>query len=116
MAGHFEACQKLDIALVTSDFAFPDAVSLVRRTKSGPAFAELALGVLFVFSAVLGAAWEAATRGFGFAVLGNVESWHAVGSPSSVERPKNEDVGSQSENEGARLSLLGAAVSCAIAR
>jgi hypothetical protein len=49
---HFEASQKLYIALRASNAALPDAGLLVRRAKLRPAFVQLILGVCFVFRAV----------------------------------------------------------------
>jgi hypothetical protein len=50
-SGHFEAGQKLDVALIASNTALADAGFLLWRVKLRPAFRQLVLGFCFVFRA-----------------------------------------------------------------
>jgi hypothetical protein len=50
-SGHFEAGQKLDVALIASSTALADAGFLPWRVKLRPAFRQLVLGFCFVFRA-----------------------------------------------------------------
>ena len=81
---HFEAGQKLDIALIAADVGFADARFLLRCAKLRPAFGQLIPGSGFVFRAVPGRL--DGSYDFFATVLGDVERRWFVGGPDSINR------------------------------
>ena len=65
---HFEAGQKLDIALLTSSAALADAEFLLVCAILRPAFGQLVLGICFVFRAAVEPDAKADARRFFAAV------------------------------------------------
>ena len=81
---HFEAGQKLDIALIASRAALADAESLLWRVKLRPVFGQLVLG--FCFFSLAGRAGVAGNGScrFCFAISYDVESGELVGCPGPI--------------------------------
>jgi len=68
---HFEAGQKLNIALVASNAALTDVRSLLRRAEARPVLGQLALGISFVSRA--GVTCDTGAVSFCLAVLVDIE-------------------------------------------
>jgi hypothetical protein len=96
-SSHFEAGQKLDIALIAADVGFADARVLLRCAKLRPAFGQLILGSGFVFRAVPGRL--DGSYDFFATVLCDVERRRFFGGSDSINR-KSRDNGGKSKNAG----------------
>src|SRR5215831_840205 len=100
---HFEAGQKLDIALLACSAALADAELLLGCAKLRPAFGQLVLGICFVFRAALDPGANGETCRFRVAVSGDIEGGQSVGGPGHIGRTC--DNGAYSKNEATHFGF-----------
>jgi len=88
---HFEAGQKLDIALIAPSAALADAGFLLRRAKLRPAFGQVVLGFCFVSRAGRSGVVKGGTYRFCFAISHDVESGDFIGCPGPINLTCRDD-------------------------
>ena len=83
-SSHFEAGQKLDVALIAADAGFADARFLLQCAKLRPAFGQLVFGICFVFRA--GCDRCDGTYHFRATVPRDIERREFIGGPGPINR------------------------------